>query len=235
MNSYLLQPLGSDNNLVHMNKISRIVVFGLISLVVCYIVCSAYYSYKYSYRIDMKSYKSHLSFFKDTARRDVDTNFFVSCTRKTDALYHYIYKRYYYVSIWNFEDLKSASISEISINEKVNLGEINFSSAEVLNKNSTPEVTVGFGSFFKNRMDINIDEYSSVEKKIRTDKYAGFYGKVRRLSLANQERKHLILFDYKIAVHCLVVVYKGSKGFYFIMIDSKKAFDESIINILNLN
>jgi len=83
---------------------------------------------------------------------------------------------------------------------------------------------------------INTDQHCNILSHIEKDNYRGFYGQINKLSLSNGiTNKHLILFNYKEwQTPVLLLLYKGHQSFYLILIDSKKPFDEKIINILNL-
>jgi len=218
-----------------MNKLQKIIVYGFILVIVCY---SAYFfinSAIYGYHIDMDNFKPYLWVFKDSVKKDIDTNLFVSFNRDRDILSFYNYKHKYYVSIWDFKNLKEVSLNKISINRNSNLNDVKFNSYETLNAKSNPEITVKFGSFFKKSLNVNIDEFSKVEKTFETNNYKGFYGTINKMSLSDEDGNNQVIIEYaQSQTPFELLFYKGHQGFYLIMIDSKKPFDEDIIKIFNL-
>lgn len=219
-----------------MSKTLKVIISGVIAIVIGYFAYFIFNSVRYSYSIEMRNYKACLWVFKDSIRKDIDTNRFVGCIRKRDVLYHYIYKNTYDIFIWEFKDLDIAELNKIAINQNANLDNIKFSSGEILNKKDSPEMTVKFGVFFNYTMNVNLDEYSKVEKSFEAVHYKGFYGTINKMSFSNEKGEHLILFDYPSGKEpSLFLLYKGHKSFYIIVINTEKPFDESIINILNLS
>lgn len=218
-----------------MKKNLRFLITGLISVTIVYIAYFVFNSTKYGYDIDLRNYNSYFWFFKDSIKTDVDTNRFVSCIRKTDILSHYIYKNTYDVFIWEFKNLDHLKLSKIAINENINLDNVKFRSGEILNRKDIPEMTVKFGSFLNNSMNINLDKYSKVEKSINSVNYRGFYGSINRMSFSNEKDEHLVLFNYLNGKEpSLLLLYKGHSSFYVILINSEEPFDVSLIKILNL-
>lgn len=218
-----------------MNKKLKTIIFVIIACVICFFINFIFIAVRYGYDINMRNYKPYFWVFKDSAKINVDTTLFIGCTRKTDVLYTYIYKLNYNVSIWEFKDLEAVKLRSIHINQNVNLDNLKFSSAVVLFNKSSPEITVSYGSFFNNTFDINLDEYSKIERHFEGTNYKGIYCTINRMSLSDEKGKHLVLFDFIDGIEPnIILLYKSSKSFYLIRIDSKTPFDESIINILNL-
>lgn len=218
-----------------MNKFQKIIVYGFISIVVCYFVYFMFKSAKYNYYIDMNNYKPYLWIIKDSVKKDIDTNIFVSFHREKDILTFYNYKHQYYISIWDFKNLNKVALRKISINRNVNLDTVKFNSSETLNAKSNPEYTIRFGPFFKNSINVNIDNLSKIEKTFETSNYKGFYGTINKMSLSDEDGKHQVIIEYNHSKTPFeLLFYKGHNGFYLITIDSEKPFDESIIKIFNL-
>jgi hypothetical protein len=183
----------------------------------------------------MKNHKPYFWLFEDSIKKDVDTNLFIGCIRKTDVLYTYNYKHNYTIYIWEFKELNNTLLKDISINENINLGNIKFGNREVLNKDSNPEITVSYGPFFKHTMNINFDEYSEINEYFQSNNYKGFCGVIHKMSLSNKDGKHLVLMDfYDVTRYFAGLIYIGKRGFYLILITSKNPVNKDIIEILNL-
>lgn len=219
-----------------MNNIFKIIFSFIVSLIISFFIYFIINTYRYHYKIDLDNFKPYYSFFKDSIKKDIDTTVFVGCIRKNDALYHYIYKKDYFIDIWEFKELGFLDLNKITIYQNVNLNNIKFQSAEILNKGRIPEIIVRFGPFFKNKININTNENSKIENMVKNNNYKGFYGIINKMSFSNENGKHLVLIDYKDTLeYCLVLLLKKRNSFFIINISSNQPFNNSIYNILNLN
>jgi hypothetical protein len=187
----------------------------------------------------MKNFSSYLWIFDESAKEEIDSNFFVGCLRKRDVLFNYIYTKdetKFLIGIWEFKNPAIKDFKYSTINQNINLDDVKFRAGEVLGNKSSPEVMVRFGAFFKNSININLDEHSKVEKIIETENYKGFYGTVNKMSFSDEDGEPWVIHDYLSGKEpCMVLLCKGQKSFYAIIISSEKPFDESIIDIFNLS
>jgi len=218
-----------------MTKI-KIISIIVILLLGSYFLYSIFIITKNRHHVEITNYRPYLWILNDSIKNEVDTIHFSGYIRKRDILYEYIIDNQYYISIWDFKDLKGISLNEITINPYVDLSYVDIVPREVLDAKENPEINIELGFSFNGSINLNIDNNSKIIKSIDTPNYKGFYGVVNKLSLSNVKGKHLILFDYtKENEPTVFLFYKSNKGFYMILINSKNIpFDESIINLLNL-
>lgn len=219
-----------------MNRIFKIIGLATITALACYLAYFAYITKKYSYHINLRNYESYLWIFKDSAKQQINKDLFGSCTRSGDILSHYIYKDDFHINIWQFKELKSNNIGLMNISQNKKLNNIKFGSGEVLFKNSNPTITVKFGSFFRNHlMNVNLDQNSTLEKRIETKSYKGFYGVINKAILSDENGNPQVLFDFsKQNEKSLLLMYSGYNSFFVILIYSEKPFNEQILDIFNL-
>jgi len=218
-----------------MNKTKKLIISGTIAIIVCYFSYRIIRYERNMYHIEMSNYKPYLWVFNDFAKKDINTKIFVGCVRKRDIMYNYIYKNDYRICIWEFKDLSNSEFKNMNINQNVNLDDIKFDFGEVLNKKSSPEISVNFDHFFKHGININLDKYSKIEKRIESTNYKGFFGKVNKMAFSDETGNNLVLFDYPEGLETnLFLLYKGNDSFYIIIVHSPMPFNEKIINILNL-
>ena len=227
-----------------MNKTLRIIFHCALALVICYFVFFIYLFIS-SHSVNWETPKQYLWIFKDTAKRKIDTRLCYSLVKKRDIYNHFVYnctindfqiKCDYGIIVWEFKDLNKAELKDLYFNQNVNLDFIKFRAGETLNKKSDLEITVKFRSAFNNIMDINLDEYSKIERKFEGKNYKGFYGSINKMSLSNEKGEHQIILNYTEGLTpTVLLLYKGHQSFFLIMINSKNSFDESVINILNLS
>jgi hypothetical protein len=220
-----------------MSKTVKFVISGLISFVFIYLAYNVFIKIKYGYSIELGDCKRNLFFFNDSIKINIDTNHCVSAIRDRDIFNTHIYKDDYLITIWEFKDLSKVDLKRTSINQNVDLFNVRFDSGETLNSGSNPEFNIKFGDLFKNafKVDVNLDEFSKITKKIETPKYKGFYGTVNLMSFSNETGEHLVLIDYKSGKEpVMVLFYKSDTSFYAIIVESKKILNENIIQIFNL-
>lgn len=149
----------------------------------------------------------------------------------------FIHKKDYYISIWDFKDLKYIDLNSISINTNRNLSLENIIfdfPRQVYDSGLNPEISLVYDLDFRNVMHVFLDEKSCIDEYIEKPNCKGFRGEINRMIFGNGE-KNLILFDYpKEKVATLLLLYKYNNGFYLIMVESKKPIESKIIEIFNL-
>jgi hypothetical protein len=207
---------------------------AMISLLVFH-VCSNTHS------ADWKRSKDYLWIFKDSVKKDIDTNFNFSWIKKRDIYNHFIYKGHYLITLWDFKDLYPLGLDNVIINTNVTLDKLDtyYGKGEVLNSKSSPKTAIRFGRTFHNKIKINLDNNSEILKKIETNNYKGFYGVVNEMTFANESDEDYIQFLYPEGrIPTLLLLYKKSPELYMIIIESNDninyKFDEKILDILNL-
>jgi hypothetical protein len=219
-----------------MNKtIKTIVIIGLIIFVGLYVSHFVLNAVRYGYTPHFNAYKAYLWIFKDSVIPDLDTNFCYSFIRKKDVYNNFHYKKNYNIVVWEFKDFSSLKLDSIRINEKTNLDNLHIKSGVTLNSGSDLEITIKYGSTFNNSLTVNLDKYSSVDRYIVSNSYKGFYGSINNITLSNEKNEHQALLDYTNGkTPTIFLIYTGHSSFFLIMINSTEAFDERILNILNL-
>jgi hypothetical protein len=191
---------------------------------------------------DWKRSKDYLWIFKDSIKKDIDTNFTYSWVKKRDIYNHFIYQGHYLITLWDFKDLYKLDLDDAIINSNVTLDKLDtyYGKGEVLNSKSSPKIAIRFGRTFHNKIKINLDNNSEILKKIETKNYKGFYGVVNEMTFTNESDEDYIQFIYPDGkIPTLLIVYKKLTGFYIIIIESNDnlnyKFDDKILEILNLN
>jgi hypothetical protein len=220
-----------------MNRIFKIFLFAAIPLLIGYFIHVLYTIQKYGHSMDWETYKQYMWIFKDSIRKDIDTSFSFSNVQKNDVYNNFHYKRDYNIVLWEFKETGILDIADASINQNINLDNIKFDSGDILNMEGSLEIPVKYGCAFNRNINLNLDRYSKIEKTIKGVNYKGFYGTVNKMSLSDAKYDHQIVFNYMYGISpTLFLFYKGSKYFYIIVINYKnnQPFDESILNILNL-
>lgn len=218
-----------------MKKKLRFLAWGVLAIIIC---VAAYYvtiDIVYSYHLEFYKQIPLSQMFTDSARENIDTLFLGGSIRKGDKIYTYIYSHIYYIEIWEIKSLKDVDLKEIAINKNAYLSHVELYPGEILDAHSFCETHVKFGPFFKDKINIELDQFSGISKTIEGSDYRGFYGTVGRMAFENGEGQILAFLNYTEQVEpTLFLMYKTSEDFYMITINSDKPFDESIMNILSL-
>lgn len=218
-----------------MNKYLRFLVIGIVTLLVSYLIFTVAVFAYYSHKTLHSNFKQYFWLFQDSAKTDIDPFFYLGNKGKNDMLYSYVYKNDYFINIWEFNELSHADIMTIPVHLGINLDNVEFWGSETMDAKEYFSKTVKFGFSFEDSLSISLDHYSELIRKFKTANYQGFYGKINKLALNNAKGEPQIIFDYKSGNEpTICLLYKYKDRFFVIIINANIAFDESIINILNL-
>lgn len=220
---------------IKMKRRRKIIIFGIVVIVI--IVAFGYYMSQNVHHIITNDQGRYIWVFKDSAQENVDKNLRFGVEGKNDILCSFVYKKKYYINIWEFKDLCSLKLNDISINQNVNLDKVDVSAGEVFYEDTEPNptVTVRYGFDFNGCLNVNINKESDVVKMMDSTYYKGFYGNLNRLTLSDCSGDHLIIFDYKSEkVPTLFLLCKKEESFFVLRLNADEKFDESIISIFNL-
>ncbi len=192
--------------------------------------------------IDRK-YNYHAEFFKkmpcpwlfaDSAKTGIESMFLSGWIRNNDQIYTYVYEHDYYILAWNIPALRNVNLKNVVINHGVYLDHVEMR-GEILDAGTGLETKVRYGPFFKDKIVVDLDEYSKVFKTFETSYYRGFYGTASKIAFENGKGQILAMRDYtRRIMPTLFVMYKTKKSFYIILINSKKPFGVNMLKILNL-
>jgi len=213
--------------------IKKIITICSIVIIVSYISYLIIQLTKYDYSNEIGDYKSFSWIFKDSIKQDIDTTFTGGHSRRTDVLHSYIYKREFFILIWEIYNLKNVKLEEIKFRENSDIDNIDLLPEVIFDIGGDVEEHVKLGPFFKDFIEINYDKQSKILEKIEGDNYSGFYGQIKRMTFSDKTR-HLVVINCPTLRNMLLLLYKRNDSFYILMIDSKKQFSASIIDILNL-
>jgi hypothetical protein len=219
-----------------MKILLKIILITIAFVIVSFISMYAYNWLKFGYHVDMRNYRPYFWIFTDTAKKEINTKFFVSYSRRTDIINAFSYKENCQILIWEFKDLKMTQLKDIGFKSDNNLSDIKFKTYEILNKNSYPEIRVNFGSFFKSTMNVNFDQYSKILWHFDGRNYRGVKGILHKMLLSDINEKNLVTIDYFDQTRYFTgLIYKGHDSFFLILITSKGTISDDIMNIFNLN
>ena len=213
-----------------MKKNFLYILFSSITLIAC---CISYWLYSVSSsdgKMDYNKYKEYLFLFKDSEIKNLDKLFCMSFVNERDVYTNFNYKHLYFISVWEFKDLKSIDLNSISVNINKNLDNIKFDDTRGYGKDILFEKNIDF----KGKMKVDLDEKSIVEKEINGLNYKGFYGLVDRMVFGNGEKDLVLFHSTKKKIPTILVLYKNKNSFYVIKIESDSAIDTSILEIFNL-
>jgi hypothetical protein len=217
-----------------MNKKIKFVISGILAFLIVYVGYIFFNFIRNTHHTEMNDYKRYLWIFKDSAKTDIDTFFFDGDVRDRDILYQYFYRNNYYIYIWEFKDLGNTELSDIPLTLDSDLENVRFESAEIFNVKSRPLITVKLGCSFNRTMHVYLNKRSKITKEISSNHYKGFYGTIDKMSFDNEKKEPQILFDFIEEQQVLLLLYKRHRSFYVIIVYTGSAFDEKIINILDL-
>ena len=173
--------------------------------------------------------------FADSAKKDIDTLMTCGRVRSTDAIWSYIYKRDYYILIWEINALNHVELEKILIQQGSHLDDVELIPGETLDYKSFHEEEIRLGPFFKDIINIKLDDHSEIITNIKAKNYRGFYASIKRIAFADSSGDILAMIHHLgKSSPSVVLLYKANNSFYIIFIDGDKPFDQKITSILNL-
>ncbi|MDD4922173.1 MAG: hypothetical protein PHS30_06820 [Bacteroidales bacterium] len=237
---------------MNIERIIKVIIGIIIAYAVYFIVDGAIYSH--SIITDHKEWKEYVHLFQDSIVKDVDTLTACSYVKRKDV---YISLNYvpglslidkderiyfrgrnapiYFVVFWEFKSLSHFPVDSVEFRFNQSLEHLEVFRGEVLEPKSEEPVSINYGYTYK-KLNVNVDNQSSIlNASIKGRNYKGFFGKLNRISFSNEKEKHKIFIDYYPKKPVLFLVANKDGHFYLITISCNKKFDESIVNILNLN
>jgi len=213
-----------------------LLLFPVIALLFFFQVCHN------SHRSRWGTNKDYLCLFRDSVIKDIDTIMSSSWVKESDVLSYYNFKGKYLISIWEFKDIHSLMLSDclIHFNRKIKDINIDFLRGEVLDPKCNPAIVIKFNTSFKSKVNVNVDERSTIFKMLSSEKYEGFIGDIYGMSFANELNEDCVQFKYPEKKEpTLFLLYKSVKGIYIVIVESKDngkyIIDERLLGIFNLN
>jgi hypothetical protein len=219
-----------------MDKSVKTIIIVVFLCIVGYFGFFILQSVIYGYRTDWNMYNKYTYLLKDSVKNNLDYLFCSSEVGYNDVNTSIWTKDSVRISVWEFNELKDVDLKQVQFREDVNLESLRFNRGVILDSKSDMNTTVEYGFTFDNSLVVSLDQYSKIQTRFEEKNYRGFFGYINKLSLSNGiTHKHYILLNYALQVSpALVLFYKDNKGFYMIIVDSKKGMDEKIIRVLNL-
>ena len=219
-----------------MNKTLKVIAYSIFAIIISFLIYFVGGFFIYGHGTDWDRYKEYTFLLKDSVSNNLIEFGNFSDVGYKDITTTFHTKDSIRITIWDFKDLAQMDLKKVKFTQDVDLDNLKFNRGEVLFYKSDIPVTVEYGFSFDNALVINTDQYCTILTHIEKTNYRGFYGQINKLSLSNGiTNKHLILFSYRDGqTPALFLLCKSHQSFYLILIDSKKPFDEKIINVLNL-
>jgi hypothetical protein len=216
------------------NKILKIIGILLITFMVCYFIYFIYVFFITGHMPSRQAYKQYMWIFKDSIKKDLDSNYHFSWVKKRDIYNNFNYRGKFNIMVWEFKDQTNP---EFVLLQNADLYNVRFRSGVVLNDEGALEINIKPVYAFNDTIKIFLDEYSTIESEVKGSNFSGFFGHINNMSLSNEKDEHQIIFDYTGGkTLTLFLVYKRYGSFYLIMINSinpAMQFDESILKIMN--
>lgn len=218
-----------------LTKKIKFLISGILSFI---IVGTGTYFCSLLPKSENNNYRRYLWVFRDTAQKNVDPMISFGEVGEEDIEYSYIYNNDYFVEVWEFLSLKGSTLNNISIIENIDLSKdkIPFSIVNHSNRKKNPIITRKLGFVFENKMNVLVSDNSNIIKKINSKNYKGFIGNIDRVCLSDGKDNHLVSMDWPSKNELtLFLLCKKNDRFYIIIVNSNLVFNESIIDIFDLN
>jgi hypothetical protein len=172
--------------------------------------------------------------FNENVRSQVIQNVSTNESRKEDTVATYNFNEYKF-TIFKISQ-KNIESDKIQLNyiDSFEYFERTFN-GQILNKDAYPfpEVWVSSDVNFQDELDVNIDQFSTIDTTFFHSTYLGFLGNIYKLGIGIHH-ENFVLFDYKDKpTRTLFIYFKKER--IIVVINSKDDFNIEILNLLNLS
>ena len=179
--------------------------------------------------------------FQDSVSKKLNT--FYSIGNEERAVYGYKYDNKYRFIIWEFKELNSINLSNIRVNENIEIRKQEFSPILQIDLGPFPMINILLRMYIDEIINIaiNIDLGGSISNIIKEDNYNCYYGFVRKFGIVNEVGDYQIVISYDdvkktMLVETYVIMYKNKNSFFLIIVNpiGKNKIDKNIFNLLKL-
>ncbi|HNW70403.1 MAG TPA: hypothetical protein PKI01_08375, partial [Bacteroidales bacterium] len=177
-----------------MKKKIRVLIIGILLLT----VSAGYYFFTNFHYGEFNKYQRFIWLFKDSVQEDIDKIVCTGLIGKNDIEYTFIYKKNYFITIWEFRDLLKLDIKKTPfyLNQNLDESTIKFGQTENINVAPFPQIKLKFGFEIQNQIILYVDKDTKILKNIDSDNYKGFWGNISKMALCDENGDQLIFFDY---------------------------------------
>jgi hypothetical protein len=218
-----------------MDKRVKRVILVLIGLFLTYIFSLIVFSVKTGYSIDFGNSDEYKFLFKEKYRASIDT-ISVKDYRKSDYYSKFRLGNYYF-GIHEIYDLEDIKLSSIRFYKYVNLSDIDFYPAQILNDNFRirPTIKTYWRQSFDSVLNVSFNGRTRIDSIVREENYICYHAQIDKMMFSNDDNKERMLFDFteKNKNTLLLFLWKGNR-FFIIMVNSSEDFGMEVLDILDI-
>jgi hypothetical protein len=218
-------------------KKKRAIAIAIITVLIA-VILSAFFFLRYNtHNFKHRDSERYKWLFTDSAWSEIDTFLCIGLIGKEDFKYNYLYNDDIIINVWEFRSLSSCSLDDISFNFNEEIGDVSFSSGEVLDDDRphVPTICSRYGLLIRGGLNINISSSSIISDTIEGDNYKGFFGEISKMTLTTITGKHEVIFKSKKGLCTTIQLALKKRGsFFLIQMYSKSVLTLDALKILDL-
>jgi hypothetical protein len=209
-----------------------IIVFGLF---VTYIIGSSVFTVVTGYSVHFGNSDEYKFLFKEKYRNSFDT-ISVKDYRKSDYYSKFRLGNYYF-GIHEIYDLEDIKLSSIKFHEYVNLVNVDFYPAQILNRKirTRPSIRTYWRQTFDNVLNVSFNGRTQIDSIAMGENYICYHAHIDKMLFSNGKNEKMMLFDFseKSKNTLLLFLRKGNR-FFIIMVNSSEDFGMEVLDIFDL-
>jgi hypothetical protein len=209
-----------------------IIVFGLF---VTYIIGSSVFTVVTGYSVHFGNSDEYKFLFKEKYRNSFDT-ISVKDYRKSDYYASCRLKNYYF-GIQEIFDIEKIKLSSIKFHEYVNLNNIDFYPAQILNQsvNVIPTIRTYWNQTYDSVLNVSFNGRTKIDSIVKGENYICYLAHLDKMLFSNGKNEKMMLFDFseKSKNTLLLFLRKGNR-FFIIMVNSSEDFGMEVLDIFDL-
>ena len=211
---------------------TRTLKFLLISLGLFLILNLGYSVLKITHNIhkkDLSGFSKFSGFFNDSAKKNLNSDFYIGLKSKNDELHKYFLNEYR-IYIWQFQNIEKYDFSKLATIRVSDEDGGSFKKYESLNLGERPEIGLKLGYCFNGSVILHLDNQSKIEQEIKTETFAGYYGSFNTITLSDDQMIPQIVFDFSHGSgYSMVLLCHYNNDLLFLLIESASPFSEEIL------
>jgi len=212
------------------------IVLIIVGIFITYTFASIVFTINTGYSVEFGNYEKYKWLFKDKYQKQIDTIFYVEDYRKSDSYSKYNIEQYI-IGIHEISDFRQMTLSYIDFEYNLNLEDVNFYPAQILNENSNyrPTIRAYWKLPFNNSLNVSFNERTQIDSIIKGDNFICYHAKIDKMLFSNEENKQLMFFDFsKKSKNTILIFLKKRNRFFVIMVNSREDFGMEALDVFDI-
>lgn len=212
------------------NRRIKKTILIFLGIIVVFLISPVIFTIKTGYNIKFGNRNEYDFLLNEKYRINKDT-LAVTEYRKSDCYTHFKIKNFYF-GIQEIYALERIKLSSIKFNENLNLNNINFYPAQIINEKImiVPSVRSYWNITFDSILNVNFNGSTHIDSIKLSNNYICYHAHIDKMLFSNENNDEMMYFDFngKSKNTLLLFLMKGNR-FFIITVNSNKDFGIEVL------